>query len=228
MKLLTLETSVTPGSIATLKLDEGEHPSTAIYPLPESGRTAVILAPTLASALQQVGWNAQELSAVAVTQGPGSFTGLRIGVTTAKALAYAAGCPVVPISTLEVLAQQFFDTGGQTERLWCIMDAQRQELFAQPFDSSGPVGQQVIISAETWLANLKPGDAVIGPILKRLQNQLPSEVTAADPAIWQPQATTVAKLAAIAFQEGKTTTPFELVPDYGRLSAAEEKANLSG
>lgn len=224
MKLLAIETSVTPGSLALFE-STPKQPQITSRRLPERGRTAVTLAPVLKQVLADAGWQALQLDAVAVTEGPGSFTGLRLGITTAKALAYAATCDVVPVSTLRVLAEQYFASGENTGRLWCILDAQRGELFAQSFDREGPRSEQVILSADRWLEALQPGDAAIGPVLKKFSEKLPAGVAVADEQLWQPQAETVARLAADAIEAGQTCSPFDLVPKYGRLSAAEEKAD---
>ncbi|MXY24637.1 MAG: tRNA (adenosine(37)-N6)-threonylcarbamoyltransferase complex dimerization subunit type 1 TsaB [Acidobacteria bacterium] len=76
-----------------------------------------------------------------VAIGPGSFTGLRVGIATVQALALAAGRPVVPLSTLDVLARIGADTGpqGETaqERVVVWMDGQRQEIFGGLYDADG-------------------------------------------------------------------------------------------
>ena len=76
--------------------------------------------------LAQCQWEALSIDLVCVTTGPGSFTGLRIGVTTAKTFAYAAAAELVGTHTLAVLAAGVEQASG---RLWAILDAQRQELF---------------------------------------------------------------------------------------------------
>src|SRR5205823_153504 len=80
--------------------------------------------------LATANWLPKEVELVAVTVGPGSFTGLRIGVTTAKAFAYAIGAEVVGVNTLDALAAQALPSPSP---LWAILDAQRQELFAAKF-----------------------------------------------------------------------------------------------
>ena len=85
MRLLALETSGMSGSVATLA--SGGKPQ--VVRLPATERSARGLAPAVREAVRLAGWKPTEVGVVAVTVGPGSFTGLRIGVTTAKTLAYA-------------------------------------------------------------------------------------------------------------------------------------------
>ncbi|MEM6331375.1 MAG: tRNA (adenosine(37)-N6)-threonylcarbamoyltransferase complex dimerization subunit type 1 TsaB [Planctomycetota bacterium] len=218
MKLVAIETAHPPGSLATLDTHAGAAPAVTPLMLPEGERTARSLAPALHKLLQQSGWRLEQLDAVAVTVGPGSFTGLRLGVTSAKALAYAAAAVCVPVNTLAVLAAQAGGAAG-----WAVLDAHRGELFAAPFAGPGLTGEVEILAEAAWLGRLAEGDTVTGPVLGRLRDRLPPGVTSADPADWLPKAETVAKLATAAVEAGDTVSPFELLPDYYRPSAAEEK-----
>ena len=93
MKILALETSVQPGSIALL---EG---SVTVYSsaFPTTGRTTQSFAVEMKAALTQTGWNPSQVDLFAVSQGPGSFTGLRIGVTAAKTFAFASESQVLGV-----------------------------------------------------------------------------------------------------------------------------------
>jgi tRNA threonylcarbamoyladenosine biosynthesis protein TsaB len=105
--------------------------------------------------------NSKELAAVAVSKGPGSYTGLRIGVSAAKGICYAAGIPLIAIGTLEAMAKHVarnMDRIGiqeQKEILFCPMiDARRMEVFYELFDKDGkvikPIRAEII--DETFLA----------------------------------------------------------------------------
>lgn len=217
MKCLALETAVSPGSIAVAEIEAGATRVIRSASLPEEERTARSLAPALDKLLSEAGWQAKQLDLVAVTTGPGSFTGLRIGITTAKTLAYVAGAKCVAINTLAVLAAQVTDDAASG---WAVLDAQRRELFAAPFTNGKLTAEPVIVSEEEWLAGLEPNELVTGPGLSRLQSRLPEGARAAEQATWAPRAETVARLAAASETR---VTPFELLPNYYRLSAAEEK-----
>jgi tRNA threonylcarbamoyladenosine biosynthesis protein TsaB len=224
--ILALETSGRSGSLALFESDEraGELTLRSESHLPEDQRTAKCLAPALKRVLADAGRPPASLGLIAVTVGPGSFTGLRIGVTTAKTLAYTTGAKLVGISTLAVLAHQ----GGRPEsRTWSVLDAQRDELFAQVYAVSDDLAlapdEASICRVDEWLAKLQPGDAVVGPILTRLHNRLPSELVTFDPIFWEPTARAVGELGWRRFLAGHLDDPFQLIPRYHRRSAAEEK-----
>jgi tRNA threonylcarbamoyladenosine biosynthesis protein TsaB len=192
-------------------------------------RTAQSLAPALRDLLRSAGWKADQVELVAVVIGPGSFTGLRIGVTTAKTLAYAVGAEVVGVDTLSVLAAQAPVDGAP---LWAIVDAQRQELFAAKMvNSVGPIpkgaSETHIVPVTDWLAGLAAGDRVTGPALKRLHERLPDGVHAVAEEYWQPTAGGAGRLAWSLYQQGHRDDLWKLTPLYLRLSAAEEKAARS-
>ena len=195
--------------------------------MPGSARTAVWLAQAVASALDAVGWAPASVELVGVTQGPGSFTGLRMGVTTAKMLAFAWQTPVVPMDTLWVIANQVEGHG----RVRVAMDAQRNELFTATFEADASTTSAVaprwrvavetrVVAAADWLTEEE--DAMLtGPGLERLVEQIPANRPVADRSRWYPSATTVAKLASAEFAAGRHVTPTELTVHYHRKSYAE-------
>lgn len=226
LRIIAIETSGRHGSVATLSGEPGAAKLIGQITLSGDERTAQALAPALQKLLRDAGWWPDSVDVVAVAVGPGSFTGLRIGVTTAKAFAYAVGADVVGVNTLEALAQQ---TPPSPAALWTILDAQRQELFAAKFvtPADGQLRadrETTIISQEAWLAELQPGDRVTGPALTRLAEKLPAGVVVIATEFWQPQAEAVGSIAWQAYEKGHRDDVWKLAPNYYRLSAAEEKA----
>ena len=102
MIVLALETSALAGSVALFHGDR----LLVQRELDSTRRSAQTLAPALAELLAAAGLTPRDVRLVATTVGPGSFTGLRVGVTTAKTFAYAVGAEVLGLNTLEVIAAQ--------------------------------------------------------------------------------------------------------------------------
>ncbi len=224
-RILAIETSGRHGSIATLWGDGGEARLVEQTVLSGDQRTAQSLTPAMQRLLAAAEWPPKSVDLVAVTVGPGSFTGLRIGVTTAKTFAYAVGAEVIGVNTLTALAAQ---TPPSAAPLWTVLDAQRQEVFAAKFFVAENFELRVeretsIVPQERWLASLTAGDRVVGLALKRLAPRLPEGVIALPEDLWQPMATAVGQVAWKAYQAGQRDDVWKLTPNYYRLSAAEEK-----
>lgn len=97
----------------------------------------------------------EELDAIAIGAGPGSYTGLRIGVSTAKGLAYALGLPLISLRTLRIMATGFADREGTTpeERIVPMIDARRKEVFCSVHDGNGEFLQEegaLILESDTF------------------------------------------------------------------------------
>lgn len=230
MRVVTLETSGRLGSLAAVRAERADKNSpveiVAERKLPGDLRTAQSLLPALAQLIDSCGWQMDELDLVCTTTGPGSFTGLRIGVTTAKTLAYATGAKLVGVHTLAAIAAA---VDAPADRIWAVLDAQRQELFAAGFqpgwqNSRKGVPETLVIGIDDWIGQLRKGDLVTGPPLEKLSRQLPPSVTPTDASLWSPSAVVVAKLGLVALERGEAIDPMQLVPNYYRKSAAEEKA----
>src|SRR4051812_36432753 len=155
-RILAIETSGRFGSVATLVGDaEGAKCSLQIV-LPQTQRTAQSLAPAIQELLRTTWWLPRDVDIVAIAVGPGSFTGLRIGVTTAKAFAFAASAEVVAVDTLEAIAAQ---APADDSPLWAILDAQRQELFGAKFERENRtllrrIEESSILPQSGWLERL--------------------------------------------------------------------------
>jgi len=224
-RILAIETSGRFGSVATI--EGGSDGATPLHQiiLPETQRTAQSLAPAIHELLLATDWSPRDVELVAVAVGPGSFTGLRIGVTTAKAFAYAVGAEVVGVDTLHAIAEQ---APVACSPAWTIIDAQRQELFAAKFASDGKseprrLVDTAIVSQSEWLERLHPGDRVSGPALKRVRPFLPAHIAIVPEELWQPMADAVGKLAWRRYVAGERDDVWKLAPLYLRPSAAEEK-----
>jgi len=209
-----------------------------------------MLAPSVSELLRQSKMRPSDLRAVAVTIGPGSFTGLRVGVAMAKAMAYGLRIPTIGVDTLEVLAVDFqlwLQRSGQTEHFefWTVLDAYRGEFFVAKWLSSPTVASEFsevsrtihfgptclvpsqILPQKTWYELASTASAeivVVGSGATKLLGNAKTELTRlVSFSRLAPTATSVVLLAARMFRDGEVTSPIELMPVYLRGSAAEEK-----
>jgi tRNA threonylcarbamoyladenosine biosynthesis protein TsaB len=106
----------------------------ALAEIKEPGAHAEKLVSLVDAALKQANLRLVDLAAVAVSQGPGSYTGLRIGVSTAKGIAYALDIPLIGINTLQAMAASQKIAEG--EYVVAVLDARRQEVYTQTFGDS--------------------------------------------------------------------------------------------
>jgi tRNA threonylcarbamoyladenosine biosynthesis protein TsaB len=118
------------------------------------------LVPSIDFLLRGLGLVPAELEGFAVTVGPGSFTGLRVGISTVQGLALAAGRPCLGLSALDVLAARI---AGAAPHLVALMEASRGEVFAGLYDAGGaPLEPPAVTALEPWLTHLPPGCAFTG------------------------------------------------------------------
>lgn len=223
MRILALETSGWGGSVAL-----ASQGTTFTGEISADQRSAQALATVIQQTLLAANITPEQLDLIAVTVGPGSFTGLRVGVMTAKTLAYALGCACLGVNTLEVIAGQIAHTTPADSRLWSIMDAQRQQVFSAAYagnDATRCLRPTTIADNTAWLTDLRPGDIVTGPGLVTLEGKVAAiaGVTIAPREAWFPRAATVGQVALAKFKAGQRDDCWGLAPQYYRLSAAEEK-----
>jgi len=240
-KLLAVETSTSPGSVAvgTQGSDSAEAMVFLDHSLAATGNQGRDLMPTIQAATVAAGWPLAEVDLVAVAVGPGPFTGLRVGVTTAKAIAWTTGCMIVGVSTAACLAEQAVAALDHVDwpsgRIDIAFAAGRGELFvttATPMAQDTPRCWQVskghLTTPVAWWKSLPKGGLITGPGLSFTDEQpeLPTarpDLRLAPASLWQPTATTVARLGLISAVQGWTQSPAELLPVYLRASYAEDR-----
>jgi len=221
MRLLAIETTQSAGTLAAL----ADGDLLAQLPLGQGHRSAQSLAPGLKAILAQVGWTPRDVELVAVAIGPGSFTGLRVGVTTAKTFAYSVQAEVLGVDTLEAIAA---GVPPEVLSLSAAIDAQRGEVVARSFARGedgwfGPAGPARLVEVTTWLDSLAAGTHVASPLLRKFAGRLPPHVVPVDPCYWCPTAASVGRVAARRYAAGQRDDFWTLVPHYCRPSAAEER-----
>ena len=193
---------------------------------------SVLLAPMLKTLTQQCGVSFQQIGLIALPTGPGLFTGIRVGVVSAKSLAYSTKANLVGVNTLEVIAAQTAvaqDWYGKP--IAAVLNAQRQQLFTGQYVCSAPwkieaVTPNQTLTRETWI-DANNCELVTGSGLKPIKEAIGAkqEVVVAPESSWECSATSVGKLAWQQYQDGRRDDFWKLEPVYFRPSAAEEVRN---
>jgi tRNA threonylcarbamoyladenosine biosynthesis protein TsaB len=224
-RLLAIETSSVACS-AALYVDGHIEERHALAPR----QHAALILPMIESLLVEAQLTAAALDAVAFGCGPGSFTGVRIAASVTQGIAFAAGLPVVPVSTLACLAQGGIRESG-VPRVLAALDARKQEVYLGAYRLTAD-GKLALLGAECVCAPAVvevPGDgdwvgvgsgwAAYGSILiQRLGERIVRIM-----ADLEPRAYDVALLAADAYRDGHTLPAAGAVPVYLRNNVADER-----
>lgn len=227
MLVIGIETSGLIGSVALNQ--DGECLDSCSLHQPGS-RHAQALVYELREMLLKQGLAAQNVDAVAVSRGPGSFTGLRVGMVCAKTFAYVTRCRFVSVDTFAAVAM---NAPLEVNEVWVTEDAQRGELFVGKYQRASPgswvaQGQTEIVDAESWLAARSAEETLIGRGLHRCDLSLTRARTLHQDQFSLPTASAVAQratemlLAPASFEELDFDF-WRAIPVYIRRSAAEEK-----
>ncbi|HDD35547.1 MAG TPA: tRNA (adenosine(37)-N6)-threonylcarbamoyltransferase complex dimerization subunit type 1 TsaB [Candidatus Desulfofervidus auxilii] len=222
MKILTIDTSTSVGNVALIENTQLKGEITLNLPLTHNQRLIM----SLEVLLNCMRCSISEIDLIAVIKGPGSFTGLRIGVATAKGLAFALNKPIVGVNSLDALAFNF----SSTPYLICpMLDAKKNQIFTAIYevkkDEIKRISPYQSVFPEILLKGLRRKTIFVGTgvfiyeelIKKRLKRK----------AIFPPihlhriHPETIAYLATKAIKEGENTDPIQLVPFYIRPSDAE-------
>ncbi|ARK28630.1 tRNA (adenosine(37)-N6)-threonylcarbamoyltransferase complex dimerization subunit type 1 TsaB [Halalkalibacter krulwichiae] len=188
---------------------------------------SIRLMPAINKLLKEVGVTAKELTRVVVANGPGSYTGVRIGVTTAKTLAWSLNIPVIGVSSLTVMAQ----TGRFFQGVIVpIMDARRGQVYTGHYEAEGMsvqlIGEDKLRMLEDWLDYL---DGLNKPVLfigqdvelhrSLIEEKLKEKALIAVGAMTLPRA---AELARLGNEQKDYPHSHEFVPNYLQLAEAEK------
>ncbi|MFT5233167.1 MAG: tRNA threonylcarbamoyladenosine biosynthesis protein TsaB [Candidatus Krumholzibacteriia bacterium] len=237
---LAFDTSTKQGRFALAEDDE-----LLVYrPLNVGGSYADALLPVIEEMLAEVGRKKHDLDAIGITIGPGSFTGVRIGVATAKGLAWGLGCRLVGVTSIEAMAGALLVEHPDAEIAVPVLDARRGEIFAGLFERSGgwvkPVVPAAAMTPDHWWAKIistveDPNAPVYGgdgtSLLLGQADTLRAELQEAPMPVlrrWSTNHPATAPALAIALGTASMpeTHPFALLPEYMRVSDAEVKRRL--
>lgn len=215
-RVLILETSQRLGWVA---LAQGEH-IVGRHNLDEARRHARDLVPAVQALLAAQAWPPRSLDAVFVSRGPGSYTGLRVGLVSAKTLAYATGCTLLALDTFTALARQATPEAAVVD---VIADAQQDRLYQQRFRRGCPSEPLTIVALADWRATLPEGVLVTGPGLEQFEPRLPPGTAVAERDRWFPQPASLLEVGFERWRRGERDDPFAVEPLYLRASSAEDK-----
>ena len=221
MKILGLDSSGLVASVAIVEDNDLKGEYTVNYKKTHSQT----LLPMLDEVAKMIELDLNSIDAIAVSGGPGSFTGLRIGSATAKGLGLALGKPLIHIPTVDALA---YNLAGNRDIICPLMDARRNQTYTGLYRFDGNqmeiIKPQCAVGIDEIIAEVnKLGQAVVflGDGVAVFETYIHENFAPAH--VNKQRAGAVAALGEIYYTEGKTETAEEHKPDYLRLSQAERE-----
>jgi tRNA threonylcarbamoyladenosine biosynthesis protein TsaB len=223
MKILAVDTSTTSGSIALL---DGVQVM-AEWTLQSAQTHNRRLLKTVGQLLSELGWSFDHLDGFAVTTGPGSFTGLRIGLTTVKTLAWTARKPFAGVPSLEALAAPL---GFAALPICPLVNARKNELYFALYEPDGRGGVRLqapcLVDSAERIVKLISGPTIFcgdgWPLCEELFRKKLGALAVAAPAPFHViRASHVGELARRRFLQQQAENPLTCVPLYVRPSEAE-------
>ena len=218
MKILGIDTSTPIGSVGLIDGERFVAEHTLSIVKAHSSR----LMPAIDQILKWADLTAHDLDACAVGIGPGSFTGIRIGVGTVKSLCYALKKPIIGVSTLEAIAYNL----RYTDKLICpILDARKDEVYGAVFRGGESLVRQsddLCVPIETLLSQIDDPAIFVGDGLQRyapvVKEQFGDNVPLADPIFNVPRGASIARIGYNQLLNGESDDYFSLTPNYVRDS----------
>jgi len=233
--LLAVDTSGKNGSLALARTTPGQSEIDVLETVPLAGGAfSAQLVPQIAALLEKHGYGKTDLGAFAVASGPGSFTGLRVGLAAIKALAEALQQPIAAVSLLEAVACSSTAHGAARGRVLAAMDAGRGDVYVGDYELAPQVHMhsERLLSRKEFVAEATGAEA--GFPESKLKAIITPDVGLAEAVraagiaagihverIEYPNSTVIARLGWEHLQQGKTVRPEELEANYIRHSDAE-------
>jgi tRNA threonylcarbamoyladenosine biosynthesis protein TsaB len=215
--LLALETATDVCSVALFDDDRLLGLGEVLRPR----QHAALLAPLIRDVLAQADATTDDLTAVAVSAGPGSYTGLRIGASTAKGLAWATGAGLVAVPSLEALAVGAHDVLVEGDLLVTAFRSRRGEVYAAAFrrdeDDLTPAADAAALPLEAlpdWLPAADGTVWIAGEAGALVADALPGESRILDPRRFRPSAEHVGRLGLERLAAGEAVDVAAFEPDY--------------
>ena len=220
MLILAIDTSWKHGSLALARGDGRSFELLETASL-TGGAFSAELVPQVAAALARRNLHPQEIDGFAAVSGPGSFTGLRVGLAAIQGLAEVLKKPIATVSALEALAL----ASGVTGRVFAALDAQRGEVFLGEYDvraetlQATSLQEESLLTRQAFLAALAAAPTVVTPDASIAALVLPAGATLRQ--IERPNAEAIARIGLRKILVGQTVTADALDANYVRRSDAE-------
>lgn len=229
MRILAIESSAMVASVAIV--EEGKV--MCEFTLNDKKTHSQTIMPMLEAIKKEMDFDIKSLDAIAVSCGPGSYTGLRIGSATAKGLAHVLDLPVIGISTIESMAYNI----APTSMIICpMLDARRQHVFSgayrydkdQQLELIIPINQIGVIDLMAQLKKFDTPVLFLGDGFEAHEglirsNMVPDHIKIARPIEFLPRASALGMLAIERFKKGEGEDYLTHQPNYYRLSQAERE-----
>jgi len=215
--LLATDTSGKNGSVALARVTPGQSEVEIVDAVPLAGGTfSAQLVPQISALLKKHGYSKSDLAGFAVVSGPGSFTGLRVGLAAIKALAEVLRKPIAAISLLEAVAR----SGSARGRVLAALDAGRGEVYVGDYrvDSHTQMQSERLVSREEFVTESKAKTVITpDPALAKIARAAGIQVE----QICYPDSRVIAHLGWSRLERGETVPPEVLDANYIRRSDAE-------
>lgn len=213
MKILGIDTT-------TKFLSLGLYDNSRVYEytLEVGRRLSLVLAPTIKRAQEALGWKARDIDYFVCGLGPGSFTGVRVGLATIKAMSWVLNKPVIGISTLDILAKNARDSEG---KIVPLIDAKRNLIYTSVYKNKGGrlfrIKPYMLLTINELSRKLKGNVTLLGDAAGLYRDRLITQIKGArilDEDDWYPKAHHMLELALKKIKKKEFHSPFEIRPIY--------------
>ncbi len=216
MRILAIDTATPASSVA---VGEGDRLLAMNLSVNRMGHLSFLI-PAIDMCFSQVGWTPRDIDAVAVDVGPGPYTGLRIGVATAQAVAASLGVPIIPVGSLTALAWRAA-TGRR--RIWPVVDMRRNQVATQAFMpvpggvvSDGPAQVVSVSEFQALLSSDGIETLVVGDVAATGDEFLRGVQRAKRGRPRYPTADIILEIANLRAESGEYSSVDEIRPRYMR------------
>jgi tRNA threonylcarbamoyladenosine biosynthesis protein TsaB len=188
------------------------------YNLETGRRLSALLVPTIKRILDALDWQAADIDYFACGLGPGSFTGMRVGISTIKGMSFTLNKPVIGISTLDILAKNVKDVEGY---IMPMIDAKRNLIYCSLYKIKGNIIKRImpylLLTEKEFFKKIKANSIILGDALNLYKEKILSRVkgvTILDKDYWYPKGSNIIELARERIKAKKFLSSFKVKPIY--------------